>query len=100
MVFRPSVGVHKKDRFEQRLEELGTDLPRLDEAIRFAEYQLSEFPESGIPTAVPGLYVFPTRLPSASGQVRVSLFYIYDGKDVWFTDLGTPPASGLGRAGR
>ncbi|MGD9735915.1 MAG: hypothetical protein AB7V58_09950 [Solirubrobacterales bacterium] len=88
------MGVYKKDRFEQRLETLGAELSRLDEAIRFAEHQLSEFPESGIPTSVPGLYVFPTRLPSARGQVRVSIFYVYDGTDVWFTDLGMPPASG------
>lgn len=81
------MGVQKKERFEKRLAELDSDLPRLDEALRFAEYQLSEFPTSGIPTSIPGLYVFPTRLPSGTGQVRVSIFYLYDNKDVWFVDL-------------
>lgn len=94
------MGVHKKQRFEKRLEELGADLPRIDEAIRFAEYQLSEFPTSGIPTSIPGLYVFPTRLPSDSGLVRVSIFYLFDGEDVWFVDLGTPPSASSGQGRR
>jgi hypothetical protein len=81
------VGVGKSDRFEKRLAEFGPDLPRLDEALRFAEHQLSEFPTSGIPTSVPGIYVFPARLPSATGHVLVSIFYLYDGKDVKFIDL-------------
>lgn len=81
------MGIHKTDRFERRLEELDSDLPRLDEVIRFAEYQLSEYPTSGIPTSVPGIYVFPARLPTATGQVPVSIFYLYDGQDVRFIDL-------------
>lgn len=94
------MGVHKKHRFEKRLEDLGGDLSRIDEAIRFAEYQLSEFPTSGIPTSIPGLYVFPTRLPSGRGQVRVSIFYLFDGEDVWFVDLGTPPSGSSGQSRR
>jgi len=81
------VGVDKTERFEKRLEELDADLPRLDEAIRFAEFQLSEFPTSGIPTSVPGLYAFPLRLPTGAGQARFSIFYLYNGKDVRFMDL-------------
>jgi hypothetical protein len=86
------VGVYKDDRFEKRLGELG-DLSRLDEAIRFAEYQLSEHPDSGVATSVPGIYVFPTRLPAADGLILVSIFYLYDGTDVNFVDLRGPPAS-------
>ncbi|TMK58269.1 MAG: hypothetical protein E6G51_03980 [Actinobacteria bacterium] len=81
------MGVAKTDRFEKRVEELDSDLSRLDEAIRFAEHQLSEFPTAGIPTSIPGLYSFPIRLPTRTGQVRLSIFYLYDGKDVRFMDL-------------
>lgn len=81
------MGVNKTEQFEKRLEELDADLPRLDEAIRFAEHQLSEFPASGISTSVPGLYSFPLRLPTRSGQVRFSIFYLYNGQDVDFINL-------------
>lgn len=81
------MGVNKTERFERRLEELDSDLPRLDEAIRFAEHQLSEFPASGIRTSVPGLYAFPLRLPDGIGQARFSIFYLYNGQDVDFMDL-------------
>lgn len=85
------MGVHKEKQFEKQFEALLASLPRLDDAIRFAEHLLSESPDSGISTSVPGIYVFRTRLPDAGRVVRVSIFYLYDGKDVRFVDLGIPP---------
>jgi hypothetical protein len=85
------VGVHKRELFERQLEELGADLPRIDQAIRGAEFLLSEHPDAGIPTSVPGIYSFPTRLPSASGLAHVSIFYIYDMEDVHFIAMKRAP---------
>ena len=85
------MGVAKSGRFEEQLAQLGAGLERLDEAISFAEEQLTNHPASGIPTAVPGIYSFPTRLPTGNGLAHVSIFYLYDGKDVRFIDLKRSP---------
>ena len=85
------MGVAKTPRFEEQLAQLGAGIERLDEAISFAEEKLSNHPASGIPTSVPGIYTFPTRLPSGNGLVHVSIFYLYDGKDVRFIDLKRRP---------
>lgn len=85
------MGVHKTEQFEEQLKALLAGFSRLDDAIGSVEYLLSEYPDSGISTAVPGLYVFRTRLPDAGNLVRFSIFYLYDGKDVWFKELRRAP---------
>jgi hypothetical protein len=81
------VGVHKDDRFEEQFKALRAGFNRLDDAVSSVEYLLSEYPDSGITTSVPGIYVFRTRLPDDGNLVRVSIFYLFDGKDVRFLEL-------------
>jgi hypothetical protein len=78
------VGVSRDKSFEEDLKAFQADLPRLDEALRYVEYELAENPGAGIQSDVPGIYVAPTRLPNAGALARVSIFYTYDGKDVTF----------------
>lgn len=78
------MGVFYDRDFEDQLGRLRVEADRLDEAISFVEYQLSENPDSGIQSGVPGIYVAPVRLPSEDGLARFSIFYTYDGKDVTF----------------
>jgi hypothetical protein len=85
------VGIHKDDRFEEQLKTLRTGFSRLDDAISSVEYLLSEYPDSGIRTSVPGIYVFRTRLPDDGKLARFAIFYLYDGKDVRFVDLQRAP---------
>lgn len=85
------MGVHKDDRFEEQLQTLRAGFKRLDDAISSVEYLLSEHPDSGIVTSVPGIYVFRTRLPDDGGLARASIFYLFDGKDVRFLELRRAP---------
>jgi hypothetical protein len=87
------VSVIKSDRFEREFRSLLADLPRLDEAIGYVEYQLSEDPASGLKTAVSGLFIARTRLPHDGGMIRVSIFYLFDGTNVTFVDLKRDPTT-------
>jgi len=85
------VGVFHQPKFDQQLSQLSADLQRLQDALRYDEWLLSEFPETGIESDVPGIFVAPTRLPTDEGMVRASIFYTYDGKDVTFHRLVRAP---------
>ena len=85
------MGVFRDEAFEEQLRGLGADLPRLDDAIRYIEHQLSEHPESGVASEIPGIYVAHARLPHAGELARFSIFYTFDGKDVTFRVLRRAP---------
>lgn len=85
------MGVSRDESFERDLCAFKVDLPRLDEALRYVEYELAENPDAGVASVVPGIYVALTRLPDAGGLVRVSIFYTYDGKDVTFRRIRRAP---------
>jgi hypothetical protein len=81
------VGVFHDQDFEAQLAALKADSERLDDAIRGVEQLLSEQPDAGVESEVPGIFVFRLRLPSSEGLVRVSIFFTYDGQDVTFRSL-------------
>jgi hypothetical protein len=85
------VGISRDESFERDLRTFRADLPRLDEALRYVEFELAEHPDSGIESAVPGIYVAPTRLPDGKRLIRVSIFYTYDGRDVTFRRIRRAP---------
>lgn len=86
------MGIFRDQEFEEQAGAIQPDLHRLDDALSGAEQRVSESPESGIATPVPGIYVAPTVLPDGDGrQVRVSIFYTYDGKDSTFRTLRRAP---------
>lgn len=92
LVSRPSVGVHRHPKFQAQAEALQSDVHRLDDALRGKEEKLSEHPDAGITSQVPGIYVERMRLPGTKqGLVRLSIFYTYDGKDVTFRFLRRAP---------
>jgi hypothetical protein len=60
---------------------LRPDVRRLDEALRYVEHVISNYPERGLPTAYPGVRVIPLVLADATGSlipIKASLFYIFD----------------------
>lgn len=85
------MGVFHEKTFEAQLNALRADADRLDDALSYVEHQLSEDPQTGLESAVPGIYVAPVRLPTEDGLVRMSIFYTYDGKDVTFRMLKRSP---------
>ena len=85
------VGVFHDQGFEAQLAALKADSDRLDDAIRGVEELLSEHPDAGVESEVPGIFVFRLRLPSSDGLVRVSIFFTYNGKDVTFQSLRRSP---------
>ena len=67
-------------QFEQEASALEPDVRRLDEAMRYVEHVISNYPEQALPTAYPGVRVIPLILPASRGlmPIEASVFYIYD----------------------
>lgn len=85
------MGVFHDQSFDVQLAALKADANRLDDAIRGVEQLLSEHPDAGVESEVPGIYVFRLRLPSSDGLVRASIFFTYNGEDVTFHSLRRSP---------
>ena len=84
-------GIVREDRFEAEAAAIQPSVRRLDEALRYVEQQLARFPDSGIPSSVPGLWVAPIRLPTLGGIARASIFYTFDEQRVSFHSVRLAP---------
>ncbi len=69
--------VVREHRFEVQLEAIESNVRRMDEALRYVEERLARAPESGIQTAVPGIWVAPVRVPRRGELIRASIFYTF-----------------------
>ena len=85
------MGIFHQSRFDEQLAELSSDLASLHAALRYVEYQVSEFPESGVETVVPGIFRVRARLPCDGEMVHVAIFYTYDGSDSTFQRIVRDP---------
>lgn len=83
--------VVREPRFEAEAAAIQSDVERMDEALRYVEYQVARWPDSGIPSAVPGIYVAPVRVPRAGRIVRGSGFYTYTTDHVNFQSIRLAP---------
>lgn len=75
-------GIMRQSRFEREALEIEPDVQRMDEAMRYVEGQIARWPETGIKSSVPGIWVAPIRAPSTEGIVRASIFYTFDAQYV------------------
>lgn len=79
--------VVKQPRFEREADAIQPNVSRMDGALAYVEYQLARDPESGLRTSVPGIFVAPIRVPTASAIVRASVFYTFMGDYVWLQSI-------------
>lgn len=84
-------GIVREDRFGAEAAAILPSVRRLDEALRYVEQHLARFPDSGIQSSVPGLWVAPVRLPIPSGIARASIFYTFDASHVRFQSVRLAP---------
>jgi hypothetical protein len=70
--------VVRESRFEREAAQIQSNVRRMDEALEYVEYRLARQPDSGIQSAVPGIWVAPVRVPSAAGIIRASVFYTFE----------------------
>ena len=81
----------REARFDAEAAAIQADVQRMDEALRYVEYQLARYPDSGIESSVPGIWVAPIRVPAEPGTVRASLFYTFNESYVWFQSVRLAP---------
>lgn len=75
-------GIVREPRFEREAVAIEPNVRRMDEALDYVERQLARWPETGIESSVPGIWVAPTRVPSGRRIIRVSVFYTFDAQYV------------------
>lgn len=83
--------VVQEPRFEAELQALESDIRRMDEALRYAEFHLAQTPDGGIPSSVPGIWVAPVRVPSQDSIVRASIFYTFTDDHVHLQSIRLAP---------
>ena len=70
-------------RWDAEAQAVEENVQRLDEAMRYFEFQLSRAPKSGIESPAAGIWVAHATLPTRTNrQVRVSVFYSFDEEQV------------------
>jgi hypothetical protein len=74
--------VVREPRFEEEAAAIQPNARRMDEALQYVEYELARYPDSGIESSVPGIWVAPVRVPKEGWIVRGSVFYTFDADHV------------------
>ena len=82
-------------QFELEAAAIQPDARRVDEAMRYLEFVVSQRPQYGLATDYPGVFVAPLNLPRADGTTgSYSVFYTFDDERSYVMSIKEAPGSG------